>query len=263
MTAASNGLLTGRTAIVTGGASGIGAATVLALVAAGASVVCADRDPWPGDATSVLDVRADLTEVGSADEVVRRAVSEFGAVDVLVNNVGLAPYRQSFLEVTDADWRTLIDVNVLSMVRMSRAVLPLMAAAGRGSIISLASDAGRQPDPFFVDYAMTKAAVLSISKSISVEFGPVGVRANTVSPGPTATPALIGKGAFAERLGVSLGISREAAIDHFVKVMRKLPLGRLVEPEHVANVIVFLASDLAASVTGSDYAVNAGSMNSV
>jgi NAD(P)-dependent dehydrogenase (short-subunit alcohol dehydrogenase family) len=248
-------------AVVTGAGSGIGLATAGAFLAAGARVVAADLDP---SAVSALDggggaalVRADLAEAAAPAAVVGEAVNRFGTVDVLVNNVGVCPHRDGFLSVTDDDWTALFNLNVLCMVRASRAVLPHMVRQGRGAIVSIASDAGHVPGAFFVDYSVSKAAVIMLSKAIASEFGPTGVRANCVSPGPTRTPAFE-SGEVIGRLAESRGVSREAATEHFLTEVRRMPLGRLGAPEDVANVVLFLASDLARQVTGADYRVDGG-----
>jgi len=248
-----------RVVLVTGGSQGIGAAIVAAFSEIGDSVISADLQP--GQHGSGVDTMiCDFVDPTAASRLVSHAVNLHGRIDVVVNNVGIAPYRDSFLDVTDDGWQHSIEINLMTMVRLCRAAIPVMVQAGRGAIVSIASDVARQPDPFFVDYAMTKAALVSVSKSLSKEFGAFGIRVNTVSPGPTRTPALIGEGAFADQLARQLGVTRDAAIDHFVHSMRKLPLGHLVEAADVAAVVVFLASDVANSITGSDYSVNAGSI---
>ncbi len=257
--------LDGKVVVITGAGSGIGLAIAGAFAAEGARVVAGDRAPAAlGQITSrypVVSLTLDLADPAGPAELVGRAVSDYGRVDVLINNVGIAPYRDGFLTVSDEDWLALLNINFLCMVRACRAAIPPMVAHGGGAIVSIASDAGRQPDPFFVDYAVSKAAVLSLSKSLSMEYGAAGIRVNCVSPGPTRTPALAGPGMFADSLAAELGVSRDEAIEHFAKVMRKLPLGRINEPHEVASVVLFLASSAAAAqVTGSDYAVNAGSI---
>src|SRR5665213_1600039 len=169
-----------RVVVISGASSGIGLATVSACLQAGASVVAGDlrpsglrRDDTVGPGRLGF-VTVDLSEPEGPSVLIEAALDRHGQVDVLVNNVGMAPYRTSFLDVTDEDWLATLNLNVMAAVRASRAVLPSMVARGGGVIISLASDAGRQPDPFFVDYALSKAAVLSLSKSISIEFGPSG-----------------------------------------------------------------------------------------
>jgi NAD(P)-dependent dehydrogenase (short-subunit alcohol dehydrogenase family) len=248
-----------RVVLVTGGSQGIGQAIVAAFAELGDHVV--NGDLRHGEQPAGVDAYVcDFFDPLAAAGLVQHAVETYGRIDVVVNNVGLAPFRDSFLDVTDEMWHRLIEINLMTMVRMCRAAIPVMVSGGGGAIVSIASDVARQPDRFFVDYAMTKAAVRSVSKTLSMEFGPAGVRVNTVSPGPTRTPALVGDGAFASQLAAELGVTRDEAIEHFVKVMRKLPLGHLIEPRDVAAVVVFLASDAARSVTGSDYAVDAGSI---
>ncbi|EHN12847.1 3-oxoacyl-[acyl-carrier-protein] reductase [Patulibacter medicamentivorans] len=251
--------LNDKVAVVTGGGSGIGLATVRQLAEEGARVVAADLDPSAATAIDgVVGIAGDLSSAEGPVAAVEAAVERWGRIDVLVNNVGIFPYRESFLSVSDDDWRTLLDVNFFSMVRASRAALPHMVRQGSGAIVSTASDVARAPDPFFVDYGVAKAGVLMLSKAISIEFGPKGVRSNCVSPGPTLTPAWEKPGGFAESLAEEFGLSKEEAIDHFAKEVRKMPLGRLGRPEDVANAIVFLASDAASHVTGADYQVDGG-----
>ncbi len=251
-----------RVVVISGASSGIGFATVAACLQAGALVVAGDIRPSAQPQAEafyedrVQLVTVDLCTTSGPAILVEAALDLHGRVDVLVNNVGVAPFRSSFLDVTDDDWGATINLNVMATVRACRAVLPSMVARRAGVIISLASDAGRQPDPFFVDYAMSKAAILSISKALSIEFGPYGIRVNTVSPTATLTPALE---PFLKSLGAELGLGRDETLEHFATKMRALPLGRLNAPEDVAEVIVFLASDRARQVTGADYSVNAGS----
>jgi NAD(P)-dependent dehydrogenase (short-subunit alcohol dehydrogenase family) len=251
--------LRGKVVLITGGASGIGLATATAFANEGAQVVVADRTPDAArriDAEHPVDATAlDVSEPGALEAWVNSASERFGGIDVLVNNVGVAPFRESFLSVTDDDWGSLLDINFYAMVRSSRAAIPHMINRGGGAIVSLASDAATQPDPFFVDYAVSKAAVLSLSKSISMEFGSKGIRSNCVAPGPTATPAMDG---FIESLSKDLGKEFEETKEYFAKDMRKLPLGRMNDPADVAAVILFLASDQARQVTGSSYRVDAG-----
>ena len=234
-----------------GGGAGRGRAPAAAFAREGALVAAADLRP---DAVESLAGahppvvhRVDLVAPGAVEAWVGDVVARTGRVDVLVNNVGVAPFRDGFLATTDAQWRHTLDVNLFVMARACRSVLPHMVAAGGGALVNLASDAGRQPDPFFVDYAVSKAAVLSLSKSLSIEFGPHGVRSNCVCPGPTLTPAME---VFLDDLARDRGVSREDAQAHFATDMRRLPLGRLNDPAEVAAVVLFLASTAAAQVTG-------------
>ena len=252
--------LAGKVAVITGAGSGIGLATAAAFAAEGAVVIGGDLEPGalarltgPGSVTPDTEDQAAAQGPATLANV---ALRSHGRVDVLVINLGVAPYRPGFLQVTDADWQATFEVNVLSMARACRAVIPAMIGQGGGAIISLASDAGRQPDPFFADYALSKAAILSLSKTLSIEFGRHGIRVNTVSPGPTRTPAL---DAFISRLSEDLGIPAEQGLNHFATDIRRLALGRVNTPADVAQVVLFLASAQSRQVTGADYTVNAGS----
>jgi NAD(P)-dependent dehydrogenase (short-subunit alcohol dehydrogenase family) len=249
-----------RRVVVTGAGSGIGLAVTEILVAEGARVVAADLETSAlitlGE--PVIAVTADLGSPNGPQEVVDRAVDELGGLDILVNNVGIFPYRESFLSTTDEDWSAVLNLNFMSMVRACRAAVPHLKASGHGSIVSIASECGRQPDVFFVDYSVSKAAMLNLSKSLANEFGPA-VRSNIVSPGPTRTPAWDKPGGFAHSLAKDYGMTPDEAVHHFATDVRKLPSGRLGKPEEVATVVALLASDLSAQVTGAEYTVNGGS----
>ena len=252
--------LRNRVAVVTGGASGIGKATVEMLVEEGALVVTGGRDTAAFDAlpAEVDTVEVDLSTPEGCDRLARTAVERSGRIDVLINNVGSGVTREGFLQTADGDWAATFDINFYSMVRLTRAVLPHMVKRGTGSIVNIASEQARQPDVFLVDYAAAKAALVSLSKSLSIEFGPHGIRSNVVSPGPTRTQAWDAPGGFADWLAHEHGLDREAAIEHFATHVRQLPLGRIGRPTDVAAVVVFLASDLSRQVTGSYYQVDGG-----
>ncbi|MEV7232264.1 SDR family oxidoreductase [Polymorphospora sp. NPDC051019] len=256
--------LAGKVAVVTGAGSGIGLAVARSLAGAGCRVVMADLDPSAcvdvGPAGSGVPVAVDLGTPDGVATLVEAATTRFGGVDVLVNNVALAPYRDTFTAVDDAAWQRSWDVNVMSCVRLCRAVIPLMAARGGGSVVNIGSEAARHPKPYLVDYAVTKAALLGLAKALSIEYGARGVRVNTVAPGPTRTSTM---DSFLTALAGKLEIDVEAAADRFVNQMRGLPLGRMNEPEDVAEVVLFLAGDRSRQVTGSEYAVNAGGTASV
>ena len=247
-------------AVITGAGAGIGLATARALLDEGARVAALDLDPGPAvdrmPAGRALGISVDLARPGAPERSVEQAVAHFGSVDVLVNNVGVCPFRDGFLAVGDHDWLALIELNFLSMVRCCRAAIPHMLARGKGSIVSIASDAARVPAAFFVDYSVTKASILTLSRALANEFGGRGIRSNTVSPGPTRTTPFRESKHFAD-MARAQGVEREEAVARFVRE-RGMPLGRLGEPEDVAAVVVFLASDLARQVTGADYRVDGG-----
>lgn len=249
--------LAGRIVIVTGAGSGIGLAITRAFASEGAHVVAVDIAPAAATGERVVTLEADLTKPDGGQRATEAAINAFGSVDVLVNNVGVAYPRDGFLSVSDDDWRSLLEVNFMSMVRASRAAIPHMAKQGRGALVNIASDAGHIPAPFFVDYCVTKVAIRMLSKAIATEFASAGVRSNCVSPGPTRTHVWE-EGEMVEALMRESGLDREATIERFLRDVRGMPMGRLGEPEDVATTVLFLASDLARQVTGADYRVDGG-----
>ena len=259
--------LSGRVALVTGAASGIGRATAQALAEAGARLALADRD-----ADGLAALRDELAETGaeasaavgdlSTGAGVERAVAEAlapydGRVDVLFNNVGAA-FAKTLDELDDAAWERTLQLNLMSQVRTVRHVLPAMRAAGRGAIVNMASDLARQPEVVPADYAVSKVAVVAFTKALARAEAPA-IRVNAVAPGPVWTPLWTAPGGFAEKLAELHGMEPEAAVAHELS-LRQLPLGRLGTPEEVANVVVFLASDLASFVTSSVWGVDGGSV---
>jgi NAD(P)-dependent dehydrogenase (short-subunit alcohol dehydrogenase family) len=258
--------LEGRVALVTGAGAGIGLATARALLAEGARVVAADIDVAAAlsalEGPTLLPFAVDLASAEGGESAVAAAVEHFGGIDVLVNNVGVCPHRDGFLAVADEDWKSLMELNFFSMVRCCRAAIPHMLERRHGSIISLSSDAGHMPGPYFVDYALTKGMIRMLSKALANEFAARGIRSNTVSPGPTRTTPWE-QGEFIDAMAAEWGIDREAAIERFVRDVRGMPLGRLGAPEDVAAVIAFLASDRASQITGSDYRVDGGQVSTI
>jgi NAD(P)-dependent dehydrogenase (short-subunit alcohol dehydrogenase family) len=254
--------LEGRIALITGGGAGIGLASARALLAEGACVSVADLDPSPAladaPADRVLALNSDLASADGPASAVAATVERFGAIDILVNNVGVAPHRDGFLAVADEDWKALFELNFFCMVRATRAALPQMLAHGRGSIISISSDSGHMPAPYFVDYGVTKGMIRILSKALAAEFSPQGIRANTISPGPTRTTPWETPGEFIDIMAAQWNVDRETAIERFLRTERRMPLARLGEPEDVAALVVFLASDLARQITGADYVVDGG-----
>jgi NAD(P)-dependent dehydrogenase (short-subunit alcohol dehydrogenase family) len=254
--------LRGRVAVVTGAGAGIGLATARLLVTEGVRVVVADLDPSAATQIAaeemLVPLAVDLASAEGGPAAVATAVQRFGTIDILVNNVGLAPHRDGFMAVSDDEWLSRIELNFLSMVRCCRAAIPHMVEQGRGSIISLSSVVGHAPAPYFVDYAMTKAMVRVLSKTLAVEFAPHGIRSNTISPGPTRTTPWEEPGGFMDSYAARFGIDHEAAIARFMREERNIGSGRIGEAEDVAAMIVFLASDRAVQITGSDYRVDGG-----
>lgn len=247
-----------RVALVTGAGSGIGLATTRLLASEGARVVAADLDPNLAEGPAVLTVKVDLSVAGGPEAAVARAIDAWGRIDILVNNVGRLEFRDGFLSVCDDEWKSILDLNFFSTVRACRAALPHMLAQRSGAIVTIASDQGRQPEPSSVDYCVSKAASLMLSKALAKEFGPMGVRSNCVSPGPTRTPAWDTPGGFADSLSEQYSMDRDGAVEHFAKFVKMIPAGRLGKPEEIASTVAYLASDLALYINGADYRVDGG-----
>jgi NAD(P)-dependent dehydrogenase (short-subunit alcohol dehydrogenase family) len=242
--------LSGKACLVTGSTAGIGLETARALVAEGARVATNGRSGAPGIGES-LHVQADLSRPEAPAQVVEATVQALGGVDVLVNNVGFA-VQARFEEVPDEEWESMWQLNVLSYVRAIRAALPHLRES-RGTIVNVSSTAGKRPSGGMPHYSVTKAAVLSLSRLVSDLYAGDGIRCNAVTPGPTATDAWLGDGGLADQQGGD----RDEVI---AKVGTGRPLGRLAQPEEIAAVIVFLASERASYVTGAAWSADGGTV---
>jgi NAD(P)-dependent dehydrogenase (short-subunit alcohol dehydrogenase family) len=237
-----------KVCVVTGSTGGIGLVTAQQLREEGATLVTSGRrSAGIGD----LHVVADLAQPGAAEELIAAAVAAFGRVDCLVNNVGGTTIRK-FEELTDDDWQTSFELNLMSAVRATRAVLPGMKERGSGSIVNVSSSSGKRPSLGMPDYSVMKAAMLSYSRLVADVHAKDGIRCNAVTPGPTATEAWVGEGRLAEQQG-----NRDEVL---AKVGAGRPLGRLALPEEIASVIVFLCSDRASYVTGAAWSADGGTV---
>lgn len=239
------GRFEGRTALVTGAAGGIGAAVVRALRAEGARVAVADRDTGGIEAEAHLP--GDLRDGGYCDGLPAAAVKALGRLDIVVNNAGVIT-RGKVTETSDADWALSLGVNVEAPFRISRAAIPVMAAAGGGAIVNTASCWGLRPGPDHAVYCMTKAALASLTQCMGMDHAHQGIRINAVCPNEVNTPML--------RTGfIRRGFDPDSAV---AELGRTVPLGRIAEPEDIADVVLFLASDAARYMCGALVEVNGG-----
>jgi NAD(P)-dependent dehydrogenase (short-subunit alcohol dehydrogenase family) len=250
--------LSGRTAIVTGASRGIGLAITRGLVAEGVRVTAGARQSSAeldelAETGAVRVVEADL----AGPEGPARLVAAAGdRIDILVNNVGSAPARPGgFGEITDEDWQESLTLNLMAAVRTTRAVLPVMVAAGKGAIVNISSVNASLPDPGVMDYSAAKAALANFSKSLSKQAGPHGIRVNTISPGPVATDLWLGDHGVAATVSRATGAKPQ---DVQSQAAQQTVTGRFSRPEEVADLVLILASDRTANVTGADITIDGG-----
>jgi NAD(P)-dependent dehydrogenase (short-subunit alcohol dehydrogenase family) len=250
--------LQGRRALITGGTSGAGAATVELFKELGARVLTTARTK-PSDFTGAAFVEADLTTMAGVQTVVDAVHRDLGGLDILVNVLGgsSAP-SGGFAALTDEEWDKEFNLNFFPAVRLDRALIPGMVAQGRGVVIHVTSIQRNLPLPqATTGYASAKGALNTYSKSISKEVSPKGVRVVRVSPGWIADPKANG---LALRIAEEAGIGYDEAVQVIMNTLGGIPLGRPAKPEEVADLIAFLASDRAASITGTEHVIDGGTV---
>ncbi len=252
----------GKRALVTGGTKGMGEAIVRRLAAGGARVATTARSPLPEGQAPELFVQADISTREGVDKVVREVLDHLGGVDILVNNVGgsSAP-GGGVLALGDEDWQDTINANLLAAVRLDRGLLPGMLERGAGVIIHISSIQRRLPlFEATLAYAAAKAALTTYSKGLSKEVGPKGVRVNTVAPGFIETTAAQG---LVARLAEKAGTDEDTARRGLMDSLGGIPIGRPGRPDEVAELVAFLVSDRAASIHGSEYVIDGGTVPAV
>ncbi len=250
--------LQGRRALITGGTSGAGAATVALFKELGASVLTTARKK-PADFSGAAFVEADLTTPTGVQTVVDAVHRELGGLDILVNVLGgsSAP-SGGFAALTDEEWDKEFNLNFFPAVRLDRALIPGMVAQGSGVVIHVTSIQRNLPLPEATTaYASAKGALNTYSKSLSKEVSPKGVRVVRVSPGWIASP---GSNGLALRIAEQAGISYDDAVQVIMNSLGGIPLGRPAAPEEVADLIAFLASDRASSITGTEHVIDGGTV---
>ena len=254
--------LAGRRALVTGGTRGVGAAVVDALRSAGAQVVATARSVPARPVEGVRFLAADLSTAEGASVVADSVLKELGGVDILVNVLGgsSAP-GGGFAALDDTQWSKELDQNLMPAVRLDRALLPSMIAQRSGVIIHVTSIQRVLPLPeSTIAYAAAKAALSTYSKALSKEVTPKGVRVVRVAPGWVETEAAV---RLAERLAAQAGTDYEGGKHIIMKGLGGIPLGRPAKPKEVADLIAFLASPRAASITGAEYVIDGGTVPTV
>jgi NAD(P)-dependent dehydrogenase (short-subunit alcohol dehydrogenase family) len=250
--------LTDKIAVVTGANKGIGLAITKALVAEGAYVVAGSLSTENLDPLDrVTAVPVNLLSDDGPELLVQKAIDQYGRVDVLVNNVGAVRIRlDGFLATSDEEFEWALKMNLFTGLRATRAALGPMLEQGSGSIVNVASvNAFFQPDTATVDYGVAKAAVVNLSKSLSQEFGPKGIRVNCVSPGQVSTDLWLGEHGVAETIATAAGVDADTIREQATSA---LATGRFTTPQEVATLVTLLASDRTANVTGANYVIDGG-----
>ena len=248
-----------RRALVTGGTKGVGAAVVEALLQAGAQIITTARTVPDKSSDRLRYVAADLTTAAGCDAVAQSVLQQFGGVDILVNVVGGsgAP-AGGFAALSDEEWFSALNRNLMPAVRLDRALLPSMIAQGEGVIIHVTSIQHVLPLPQSTTaYAAAKAALSTYSKSLSKEVTPKGIRVIRVSPGWVETDAAV---ALAQRLARESGTDYEGGKKMIMDGLGGIPLGRPAKPREVADLIAFLASPRAGAITGTEYVIDGGTV---
>lgn len=246
--------LRGKCAIVTGAGQGIGASIARRLADDGAKVIAVDRSPTPLDAMvaaiksdggDIAAAQADISDASQVETLVEELKASHGTLDILVNNAAVFDEPGSFLTPSAEKLQTTIQVNLVGTFLLSQRVASVMAAGSGGSIIHISSiDALGAPGPYHA-YPATKAALLSLARTMSFELAPLGIRVNCVSPGWVNTEMI--RKTFDPK-----------QVEYMLRSFERVPLGRLVEPEEIAAAVAFLASDDASAITGTNLVVDGG-----
>lgn len=249
----------GKRVLVTGGTKGMGEAIARRLAAGGATVATTARSALPEGQTPDLFVRADLSRAAGVQQVAKEVLERMGGVDILVDNVGGSSAPSGGFEVlTDDEWQQALETNLLAAVRLDRALLPGMLERRSGVIVHVSSIQRRLPlFDATLAYAAAKAALTTYSKGLSKEVGPKGVRVNSVAPGFIETSAAEG---LIARLAAQSNVDEIVARQGLMDSLGGIPIGRPGRPEEVAELVAFLVSDRAASIHGSEYVIDGGTV---
>jgi 2-deoxy-D-gluconate 3-dehydrogenase len=253
--------LSGKGAVVTGGATGIGQGIARRLAEAGAGVMLADIDLKAATKTArqiqarggkAKAVRADVCSAADAAKVTRATVDAFGSLDILVNNAGIYPFS-GFVDTAEELWDKVLDTNLKGAFLYSQAAALAMIQAGHGGrIVNLASIEAMRPMVMFAPYSTSKSGIIMLTKSMALELAANRILVNAVAPGGIQTPGFEAAGA---SLGQALGIDREQILQDF---LQRIPVGRMGEPDDVAKVVLFLVSGAADFITGEIILVDGG-----
>jgi NAD(P)-dependent dehydrogenase (short-subunit alcohol dehydrogenase family) len=244
--------LNGKIAVVTGSNAGIGEAIAKVFAREGASVVVMGRRQGEVDRVAndivkdggkALAVAGSVTDESHIQETVRRTVQQFGRVDILVNNAGVGDFGKRLHEIDDATWMHVLDVNLTGVFRMTRAVLPQMLKQGKGAIVNISSVASLVGLPALPAYAASKGAIDAITRALAVDYAQEGIRCNVVNPGLIDTP---------------MAAPLMSNPEQLTPILSHYPIRRAGKPKEVADMVLYLASDEAAWVTGGTFPIDGG-----
>ena len=244
--------LNGKVALITGGGAGIGEAIARACIQAGAAVVITGRrkdviervaEDLGRAGGKILAVAGDVTDDAHAKAAVAQTVSVFGKLDVLVNNAGIGAFGKPLHETDDTTWNDVVAVNLTGVFRMTRAAVPEMLKAGGGAIVNISSIAGQVGIPLLPAYSATKGGLDALTRCLAIDYAKQGIRCNAVSPGLVATP---------------MAADLLSDPDRAAQILAAYPLGRAGTTDEVAKLVLFLASDDAAWITGCIYPIDGG-----
>lgn len=260
-----------KVVLVTGASKGLGAAIAVAFGREGSNLILVARtqieleqvalEAQKEGAVEVLAVTADLTQTEDIERVVSAAIDRFGTIHVLVNNAGILGSFALFEDLTDDEWFEVFNLNLFSVVKLTRAVLPYMTQQQWGRVINLSSESGLQPDAAMPHYSATKAALLNLTKSLSKGYGEYGVLVNSVSPAFIKTPMVE---AMLNQIAQEKSFSLSEAETYFLKENRPhIELKRGGTASEVAAAVVFLASEAASFIVGTNLRVDGGSVASL
>src|SRR5208283_345866 len=256
-----------KVAVVTGAQRGFGKAIALALAKEGATIVAVDMGKdIEGTASEIkqmgqkaIGLIADITSPEQIKNMVNTAIDAFGRIDILVNNAGILPKRSFLWEADDKDWRKTIEVNLIGTYNMTKAVLPLIIKNGKGRVINLSSVSGKNGSPTSSAYCASKHGIVGITRTLAMELSLLGlteITVNAICPGVGNTEMVTEKGGLLDEVARITGTTRE------IVLTKQLPqvslLKRLIEPDEIADMVVYLASDSARGITGQDINVCGG-----
>ncbi len=246
------GKLDGKVSVITGGSSGIGRGTALLFAAEGSKVVVADVDDRGGEETvaligesggEALFVHVDVSQLSHIREMVQKTIYRYGGLDLLINAAGRQAEVPPLVDVTEEEWDLVMDVNLKGIFLACKYAVPHMLEQGGGAIVNVASSVVLTGSSFSLPYSVSKAGVVQLTKTVSSQYASLGVRSNCVVPGLVDTPG-------------SQGVEGAAGV--FDEAVARIPVGRAGLPEDVARLILYLASDDAAYVSGSAYVIDGG-----